>query len=118
MHYELACHFNNYSLCSATGMKYNRANLVKKVGITMTPFAQDHFPTFKENHKNTGRLMIKCPDQPGIVAAVSSFLQEYEANIVELSQYSMDPNGGTFFTRIEFDCPELENKAKGMSRSL
>lgn len=99
-------------------MKYNRANLVKKVGITMTPFAQDHFPTFKENKKNTGRLMIKCPDQPGIVAAVSSFLQEFEANIVELSQYSMDPNGGTFFTRIEFECPDLEKKAKGMAEAF
>ena len=36
------------------------------------------------------------------MAAVSRFLFEYGANIVRSDQYSTDPEGGTFFLRIEF----------------
>jgi len=48
------------------------------------------------------RLLISCPDRPGIVAAVSRFLYETGANIVRSDQYSTDPQGGTFFLRMEF----------------
>lgn len=48
------------------------------------------------------RLLISCPDRPGIVAAVSRFLFEAGANIVRSDQYSTDPEGGTFFLRMEF----------------
>jgi formyltetrahydrofolate deformylase len=48
------------------------------------------------------RLLISCPDRPGIVAAVSRFLYENGANIVRSDQYSTDPEGGTFFLRMEF----------------
>src|SRR5437660_12784195 len=48
------------------------------------------------------RLLISCADRPGIVAAVSRFLFEYGANIVRSDQYSTDPEGGTFFMRLEF----------------
>ncbi|MEK3798790.1 formyltetrahydrofolate deformylase [Peribacillus sp. FSL H8-0477] len=84
----------------------------------MTSGVKDQLNNFIEKHVNTGRLMIKCPDQPGIVAAVTAFLKEYNANIVELSQYSINPNGGTFFTRIEFDCPDLTNKVLQMKTSF
>jgi formyltetrahydrofolate deformylase len=47
------------------------------------------------------RLIVSCPDRPGIVAAVSRFAQEAGANIVSSSQYSTDPSGGTFFMRME-----------------
>ncbi len=50
----------------------------------------------------TARLLIGCPDQPGIVAGVSSFLFERGANIVSSHQYSSDPSGGRFFLRTEF----------------
>lgn len=69
---------------------------------------------FKEQRENRCRLLINCPDQPGIVAAVSEFLYQFDANIIESSQYSTDPQGGEFFIRIEFDCPELNTKAKEM----
>ncbi|GAE34197.1 formyltetrahydrofolate deformylase [Halalkalibacter akibai] len=49
------------------------------------------------------RLLISCHDQPGIVSAVSTFLHQYKANIVQSDQYSTDPSGGMFFMRIEFD---------------
>jgi formyltetrahydrofolate deformylase len=53
----------------------------------------------------TARLLIACPDRPGIVAAVSGFLFEREANIVSSHQYSSDPSGGRFFMRTEFFLP-------------
>jgi len=48
------------------------------------------------------RLLIDCPDRPGIVAAVSRFLAEAGANIVSSNQHSTDPQGGSFFMRMEF----------------
>lgn len=59
---------------------------------------------------NRARMLIACPDQPGIVAAVSRFLHEHGANIVQSDQYTMDPEGGMFFIRIEFDLIELEKR--------
>jgi formyltetrahydrofolate deformylase len=50
----------------------------------------------------TGRLLIGCPDRPGIVAGISGFLFERGANIVSSHQYSSDPSGGRFFLRTEF----------------
>lgn len=60
--------------------------------------------------KDRARLLISCPDRPGIVASISRFLSENSANIVQSDQYSMDPEGGMFFIRLEFDLPELEQK--------
>jgi formyltetrahydrofolate hydrolase len=47
-----------------------------------------------ERYADVGRLVITCPDRPGIVAAVSQFLFEAGANITESQQYSTDPFGG------------------------
>ncbi len=58
--------------------------------------------TVPETGPYTARLLIGCPDRPGIVAAVSGFLFERGANIVSSHQYSSDPTGGSFFLRIEF----------------
>ncbi|WP_379970973.1 formyltetrahydrofolate deformylase [Ectobacillus sp. sgz5001026] len=66
---------------------------------------------FKKQNKNRGRLLVHCPDQPGIVSSISKFLFEYDANIIESSQYSTNPEGGMFFLRIEFECPNLQEKA-------
>jgi formyltetrahydrofolate deformylase len=49
------------------------------------------------------RLLISCPDQPGIVAATSRLLTDAGANIVRSDQHTTDPRGGTFFMRMEFD---------------
>ncbi len=51
------------------------------------------------------RLVISCPDRPGIVAGVSRFLYEAGANIVTSDQYSTDPEGGAFFLRMVFTIP-------------
>lgn len=76
----------------------------------MNSIIQDQLKVFKEGKENRGCLLVKCPDQPGIVAAISKFLHEQDANIIESSQYSTDPQGGQFFIRIEFECPELRAK--------
>ncbi|WP_319468463.1 formyltetrahydrofolate deformylase [uncultured Pseudodesulfovibrio sp.] len=61
-----------------------------------------------ESKESTVRLLITCPDQPGIVAAVSGFLHAKEANIIHSDQHSTDPEGGRFFMRNEFYLPGLD----------
>jgi formyltetrahydrofolate deformylase len=65
-------------------------------------------PVLGEEQPYTARLLISCPDRPGIVAAVSGFLFERGANIVSSHQYSSDPSGGSFFMRTEFVLPGTE----------
>jgi formyltetrahydrofolate deformylase len=48
------------------------------------------------------RLLISCPDRPGIMSAVSSALADAGAIAVRSDQYSTDLEGGTFFLRVEF----------------
>jgi formyltetrahydrofolate deformylase len=60
----------------------------------------------------TARLLIGCPDRPGIVAAVSGFLFERGANVVSSHQYSSDPTGGRFFLRTEFFLEGLAEQAQ------
>lgn len=68
--------------------------------VTATPGA--------ESGLNIARLLITCPDQPGIVAAVSRFIFSHGANITQLDQHSTDPEGGKFFMRLEFQTPRLD----------
>ncbi|MFP4976075.1 formyltetrahydrofolate deformylase [Paenibacillus sp. CN-4] len=65
-------------------------------------------------HPDRARMLISCPDGPGIVAAVSRFLHQNGANIVQSDQYTMDPDGGMFFMRVEFDLPGLEQRLDGI----
>jgi len=69
----------------------------------------------EEGAQYTARLLISCPDRPGIVAAVSSFLFERGANIVSSHQYSSDPIGGRFFLRVEFFLESLASDHAGAS---
>jgi formyltetrahydrofolate deformylase len=63
--------------------------------------------TDEDARPNTGRLLISCPDRRGIVAAVSRFLFEHGANILESDQHSTDPTGGMFYMRMEFALDRL-----------
>jgi formyltetrahydrofolate deformylase len=47
-------------------------------------------------------LLLKCPDGPGIVAAVGAFVAQAGGNIVEADQHS-DPEAGLFLQRVEFE---------------
>lgn len=51
-------------------------------------------------------LTLSCPDQRGIVHAVSGFLLERGGNIEEAAQYN-DEDTGLFFMRVQFACAEL-----------
>jgi len=69
------------------------------------------------NARDVARLLVSCPDRHGIVAAVSAALADAGANIVNSEQHSTDPEGGSFFLRMEFHLeglagrlPELEAK--------
>jgi formyltetrahydrofolate deformylase len=57
-----------------------------------------HDPRFAD----MGRLVVRCPDRPGIVHALSGLLTEFGANITDSQQHSSDPSGGTFTLRLEF----------------
>ncbi len=47
-------------------------------------------------------LRLTCPDRPGIVAAVSSFLYQNGCNILDAQQFD-DTRNGLFFSRIVFN---------------
>ncbi|HEX6455243.1 MAG TPA: formyltetrahydrofolate deformylase, partial [Solirubrobacterales bacterium] len=58
----------------------------------------------------TSRLLLACPDQPGLIARVSGFLAESGLNIVDVDQHSSAE--GRFFMRMVFDhVPEDEREA-------
>ena len=102
---------------SLSKLKYNVRKKIRGDG-NVGNFVQSQLQAFRKKNENIGRFIIKCPDQPGIVAAVTAFLKEHDANIVELSQYSINPEGGTFFTRIEFDRPDLKSYAEKMEEEF
>ncbi|MFC5531635.1 formyltetrahydrofolate deformylase [Cohnella yongneupensis] len=76
--------------------------------MSQQPVYQPQEVKRREDKSNRARMLISCPDRAGIVAAVSQFLYEQGANIVQSDQYTMDPEGGMFFMRIEFDLQDLE----------
>lgn len=50
---------------------------------------------------NTSVLLISCPDQPGIVAAVAGWVAGVGGNIVHAEQHT-DQHDAMFFQRVEF----------------
>jgi formyltetrahydrofolate deformylase len=68
--------------------------------------------------EDTARLLMRCPDRPGIVAAVSTFLHAQGANIHEADQYSTDPEGGTFFLRAVFHLRGLSGALDEIGRGF
>jgi formyltetrahydrofolate deformylase len=58
----------------------------------------------------TTRLLLSCPDRPGIVARVAGFLAAAERNIIDADQHSSDR--GRLFMRLVFDsAPEADREA-------
>ena len=57
--------------------------------------------------RDIGRLLLRCADRPGLVAAVTSFLADAGANIVSLDQHSTQQTGGIFMQRTIFHLPGL-----------
>jgi formyltetrahydrofolate deformylase len=63
-------------------------------------------------------LLIKCPDRPGIVAAVSSFLFAHGANITDLDQHSSEETPGVYFMRLELQTGALDVPLEELRREL
>jgi formyltetrahydrofolate deformylase len=53
-------------------------------------------------------LLVQCPDRPGIVAAISSFLFRHGANITDFDQHTSEDESGIYFTRLEFQTGRLD----------
>ena len=70
------------------------------------------------SHETTARLLITCPDRPGIVASVTNFLYSHNVNITSLDQHSTDPENGTFFMRLEFQTPHLAVSRQVLEQSF
>jgi formyltetrahydrofolate deformylase len=64
------------------------------------------------------RLLISCPDRPGIVAAVSHFLFDHSANIIHSDQHSTERGEGTFFMRTEFRLQDLATQGQVLEREF
>ncbi len=62
----------------------------------------------------TAILLIACPDQPGLVAAVADFIQRHGGNIVYLDQH-VDRQEDAFFMRIEWQLGAFDLDDAGLS---
>jgi len=62
-------------------------------------------------------LTLSCPDKPGIVYAVSSFLVQHSANIIASQQYG-EPDGGLFFMRVHFSVPQPGRAVSDLERDF
>ncbi|MCI4670814.1 MAG: formyltetrahydrofolate deformylase [Bacteroidia bacterium] len=56
--------------------------------------------------KATATLLIHCPDQVGIVAAITDFLHKNHGNILSLDQH-VDEEANRFFMRVAWDLAEF-----------
>lgn len=54
----------------------------------------------------TAKLLLHCPDKPGILAEVTDFITVNKGNIVYLDQY-VDHVGNIFFMRIEWELKDF-----------
>jgi formyltetrahydrofolate deformylase len=71
-------------------------------GAAEYPRGRDELPA-----GDIGRLLLRCADRPGLVAAVSAFLAGAGANIVSLDQHATSQSGGIFMQRTIFHLPGL-----------
>ena len=51
-------------------------------------------------------LTLSCPDRPGIVSAVSTFLAHNGQNIVDAQQFNENETG-VFFMRVVFNAADV-----------
>jgi len=62
-------------------------------------------------------LTLSCPDRPGIVYAVSSFLVQHSANILASQQYG-ESQDGRFFMRVQFAVPPPGQEVADLERGF
>ncbi|GFR41317.1 hypothetical protein Agub_g1999 [Astrephomene gubernaculifera] len=62
--------------------------------------------TESANPSLTANLLLQCPDQKGVIAAVSQLLYGFGCNIIASDQFS-DQTSSMFFQRITFDFSDI-----------
>jgi len=62
-------------------------------------------------------LLVSCPDQRGIVAALAQLLYGHGANILDADQHT-DAVAGVFFQRIRFDTAELRTDRTALEAAI
>ncbi len=77
------------------------------------PVSREELPT-----RDIGRLLLRCADRPGLVAAVTAFLASAGANIVSLDQHSTQQTGGMFMQRTIFHLPGLTAARDALERDF
>ena len=63
-------------------------------------------------------LLVRCPDRPGIIAAISAFLFRHGANVIDFEQHSTDDDGGVYFTRLEFQTGRIDLPLDDLQRAF
>jgi formyltetrahydrofolate deformylase len=58
----------------------------------------------------TTRLLISCPDRPGIVARVAGFLADADRNIIDADQHSTTDEGRLFMRLVFESAPEADRE--------
>ena len=61
-------------------------------------------------------LLVSCPDQRGIVAALAQVLYGHGANILDSDQHT-DATAGVFFQRIRFECSDLRTDRSSLEKA-
>jgi formyltetrahydrofolate deformylase len=69
------------------------------------------------NQSSTATLLVSCPDQRGIVAALAQVLYGHGANILDADQHT-DAVAGIFFQRIRFDTAELRTDRTSLEAAI
>ncbi len=67
--------------------------------------------------KHSAVLLIDCPDQKGLVAAIANFLLAHDANILHADQHQ-DAEQGLFFMRVEWDLTNFSLELKNFPKAF
>lgn len=71
----------------------------------------------KYTMKNTATLLVTCPDQKGIVAAIANFLYQHHANILHADQHQ-DAENQLFLMRVEWDMSDADLSEQNFGASF
>ena len=69
------------------------------------------------SRRQVARLLLSCPDRPGIVAAASTFVARRGGNILQSDQHTTDAHGGAFVMRLEVELDDRDDGA-GLERDF
>jgi formyltetrahydrofolate deformylase len=63
-------------------------------------------------------LLVQCPDRPGIIAAISSFLFRHGANITDFDQHTSHDEPAVYFTRLEFQTERIDLPLEDLQKAF